>query len=485
MEYSKTIEQITAPIEILKIVGSNQVLISQITSDSRKVGANAMFVAVKGTQVDGHQYIESCVKAGAVAIVCQEIPKQISSNVTYIQVADGALALGLLAHSFYQYPSHDIKLVGVTGTNGKTTIATLLYQLTEQLGYKAGLISTVENYIHTTRINATHTTPDPVQLNRLLADMVEAGCDFCFMEVSSHAVAQHRIAGLRFEGGLFTNLTHDHLDYHGTFAEYLKAKKAFFDQLEPSAFAITNIDDKNGAIMLQNCSARQRSYSVLQMADYKSKVLDYQFDATHVLYNGMDFWYRLIGKFNVYNMTAILATAQELGFDTLEVLEKAGLLESVNGRFQSLRSQSGITAIVDYAHTPDALLNVIETINQLKENAQLITVVGAGGDRDASKRPIMAKIAATHSQKVILTSDNPRSEDPEKILDDMEVGLDPVDKKRVLRISDRRQAIQTAYMLAQKGDIILVAGKGHETYQEIKGIRHHFDDKEELRKIMN
>jgi UDP-N-acetylmuramoyl-L-alanyl-D-glutamate--2,6-diaminopimelate ligase len=480
------IKELISGLDIKKAIGPDIESISTIVFDSRKIEANCIFVAIKGTQSDGHQYIESSVKKGASVVICEDLPQNIEPSCLYLLVEDSSFALGIVSHHYFNKPSQNLKLIGVTGTNGKTTIATLLYQLFQGLGYKTGLLSTVENYIHKTVIKATHTTPDAVQINSLMADMVEAGCDYCFMEVSSHAIHQNRITGLDFDAGIFTNISHDHLDYHNTFKEYIHAKKAFFDHLKPEAVAITNCDDKNGMVMLQNCNAKQRTYAVKQMADYKSKSLEKHFDGTLIQINQHEFWCKLIGDFNVYNLSAIIACAVELGHDLDEVLPMVSQLESVNGRFEALRSPDGKTAIVDYAHTPDALKNVIETINGLKEAGEtLICVVGAGGDRDAAKRPEMAKIACTLAEKVILTSDNPRTEDPEKILDDMEAGLDPVDKKKTLRITDRKQAINTAAMLAQKGDIVLVAGKGHETYQEINGVRHHFDDKEVLKEAFD
>lgn len=465
-----------------QIVGNKKATFNTIVFDSRQIEADCIFVAIKGTQSDGHQYIESSVKKGASIIICEQLPSTTSNNCLYIEVENSSYALGILSHLYYNKPSENLKLIGVTGTNGKTTIATLLYQLFQGLGYKVGLLSTVENYIHKTVIKATHTTPDALQINKLMSDMVDKGCDYCFMEVSSHAIDQNRIAGLDFDSGIFTNITHDHLDYHNTFKEYIKAKKTFFDQLKPSAVAITNADDKNGLFMLQNCKAKHRTYAVKQMADYKSKSLEKHFDGTLIQINQTELWTKLIGDFNVYNLTAIVACAVETGHNLDEILPLVSQLESVNGRFEAITSKNGQTAIVDYAHTPDALQNVLNTIDALKENGQtLICVVGAGGNRDSSKRPEMAKIACTLADKVILTSDNPRHEDPEKILNDMETGLDPIDRKKTLRITDREQAINTAAMLAQKGDIILIAGKGHETYQDIKGIKHHFDDKEVIK----
>lgn len=476
------ISEIISEIDNLAVLGNENVEISDLVFDSRKVNSGSLFFAVKGTQSDGHQYIDACIESGAVAIVCQELPQTINDDICYIKVVDTSKALGKVASLYYNKPSENIKLVGVTGTNGKTTIATLLYNLFENLGYKTGLLSTVENYVHKSVIKATHTTPDAIQINKLMAEMVDEGCEYCFMEVSSHAIDQHRIAGLEFDGGIFTNITHDHLDYHKTFKEYIKAKKLFFDKLSKSAFALTNIDDKNGMQMLQNTKARVKTYAVNSMADYKSKTLEKHFDGTFIQVNKHELWTSLIGDFNVYNLTAIIGTALELDQQIDEVLASVSQLKSVNGRFETIKSKTGITAIVDYAHTPDALKNILNTINKLKtESQQLITVVGAGGDRDKTKRPEMSKIACQLSTKIILTSDNPRTENPEKILDQMEAGLNAEDKKTMLRITDRKQAINTACMLATENDIILVAGKGHETYQDINGVKHHFDDKEVIR----
>ena len=476
------INNIIENIKIKSVTDNSDYQIESLAFDSRKVEKDSLFVAVKGTQSDGHQYINQCIESGAICIVCEELPQKLNEKVCYIEVEDSSRALGQISSLFYANPSANLKLVGVTGTNGKTTIATLLYNLFENLGYKTGLLSTVENYIHKTVIKASHTTPDAIQINKLMADMVNEGCDFCFMEVSSHAIVQNRIAGLEFDGAIFTNISHDHLDYHKTFKEYISAKKMFFDNLTKQAFALTNADDKNGFVMLQNTKAKQKSYAVNAMADYKSKTIEKHFDGTLIQINNKEFWTSLIGDFNVYNLSAIIGTAIELGQDETEVLEVLSQLKSVNGRFETIKSDSGITAIVDYAHTPDALLNVLETINKLKvDGQQLITVVGAGGDRDKTKRPEMAKIACQNSTKVILTSDNPRTENPETIIDDMEADLTAEDKRNMLRISDRKQAINTACMLAKEKDIILVAGKGHETYQDINGTKHHFDDKEVLR----
>lgn len=481
--------QLNNILETINIISSSSdknIEFTDLVFDSRKIKKGSLFFAIKGTQSDGHQYIDQCIKDGATGIVCESLPDNIQAHISYILVKDSSKALGEVSSLFYDFPSSNIKLIGVTGTNGKTTIATLLYNLFENLGFKTGLLSTVENYIHTTVIKATHTTPDAIQINHLISEMVEEGCEYCFMEVSSHAISQNRIAGLEFDGGIFTNLSHDHLDYHKTFKEYITAKKLFFDELPTKAFALSNIDDKNGMIMLQNTKAKVKTYAVNTMADYKSKTLEKHFDGTLFQMNQKELWTSLIGDFNIYNLTAIIATANELGQDMDEVLPVISQLQSVNGRFETLKSDTGVTAIVDYAHTPDALENVLKTINKLKiEGQELITVVGAGGDRDKTKRPEMAKIACLLSTKVILTSDNPRTENPEEILNDMEAGLDPVDRRIMLRISDRKQAINTACMLATDKDIILVAGKGHENYQDINGKKEHFDDKEILRENFN
>ena len=409
----------------------------------------------------------------------RKIPEK---GVCWIKTTDSAKALGIAASNFFGKPSESLKLVGVTGTNGKTTIATLLYRMFTGLGYKCGLFSTVCNYIIDKELPATHTTPDPVQLNKLIAEMVEAGCDYAFMEVSSHSADQQRIAGLRFAGGIFTNLTHDHLDYHKTFDNYLAAKKRFFDSLQPDSFALVNIDDKNGKVMLQNCNARHYTFSVRGMADFRCKIIEQGFEGMGLRIQGEEVWTRFIGDFNASNLLAVYAASELLGASKKEILTILSDLHSVQGRLEVIKSEKGITGIVDYAHTPDALLNVIDTINKIREGSvQLITVVGAGGDRDRTKRPKMAAISAEGSTKVILTSDNPRTEDPEKILDDMEAGITPDLKRKTLRIADRREAIKTAVMLADPGDVILIAGKGHETYQEINGVKHHFDDREELR----
>jgi UDP-N-acetylmuramoyl-L-alanyl-D-glutamate--2,6-diaminopimelate ligase len=476
------IDHILKGVDIISITGEGNPEIKCITFDSRKVTPGSLFIAVKGTRNDGHVYIESAVRAGASAILCEQIPSGADTKICWIKAADSSKALGQVSSSFYGNPSSSLKLVGVTGTNGKTTIATLLYRMFTGLGYKCGLFSTVCNYVIGRELPATHTTPDPVEINSTLASMVEQGCDYAFMEVSSHAIVQQRIAGLRFAGGIFTNITHDHLDYHGTFSNYLKAKKSFFDSLPGDAFALTNIDDRNGQVMIQNCSAKHYSFSVRAKADFRCTILEQDFSGMGLRIQGEEVWTNFIGDFNASNLLAVYAGSELLGAGKEEILTTLSGLTPVPGRLETIYSGTGITGIVDYAHTPDALFNVIGTINKIRqEGRQLITVVGAGGDRDTTKRPEMALISAEGSSKVILTSDNPRTEDPEKILNDMESGITPELRKKVLRISDRREAIKTAVMLAGRGDVVLVAGKGHEPYQEIKGIRHHFDDREELR----
>jgi UDP-N-acetylmuramoyl-L-alanyl-D-glutamate--2,6-diaminopimelate ligase len=473
---------------VVEWVGPKEVQIASLCSDSRKAESATLFVAIRGTRVDGHAFVQQVINQGCTAIVVnnkQEVP----DNVTQIVVKDTSLALGELAHAFYGYPSRELILVGVTGTNGKTTTTTLLHRLYTKLGYKVGLLSTVVNLIGDEAIPATHTTPDPIALNALLADMVAQGCSHCFMEVSSHAVSQHRIAGLEFKGAAFTNITHDHLDYHGTFKAYIEAKKAFFDKLSKGAFALVNADDKNGMVMIQNTRASISTFGLKTHADFKVKVLENGFNGLLLTMNGTELWTRLIGDFNAYNLGLVYGVSQLLGSDSTEVLTVLSQLESVDGRFQFIQSTSGITAIVDYAHTPDALENVLKTIENIRtRNEQVITVVGCGGDRDAMKRPEMARIASVMSDRVVLTSDNPRSEDPQSILDQMEVGVEVQNKHRVLSILDRNQAIKTAVSLANPGDIILVAGKGHEKYQEIQGVKHPFDDFETVKdhiKAMN
>ncbi len=469
-------------IGVVSVMGEEDPVINRIEFDSRRVTPGTLFVAVKGTKTDGHDFIGKAVESGATAVICEILPEEADKRVCWIKTNDSAKALGIAASEFFGNPSSSLKLTGVTGTNGKTTIATLLYRMFSRLGYKCGLFSTVCNYIVITELPATHTTPDPIELNRILATMVMEGCDYAFMEVSSHAVDQKRIAGLKFAGGIFTNLTHDHLDYHKTFSNYLNAKKSFFDSLSPDAFALANLDDKNGKIMLQNCNARKYTFSAKGIADFRCNVIEQDFRGMDLRIQGEEVWTRFIGDYNASNLLAVFAASELLGGNRKEILAILSDLRSVPGRLESVEGPGGITGLVDYAHTPDALLNVISTINKIREGShQLITVVGAGGDRDKTKRPKMAAITAEGSSKAILTSDNPRTEDPEKILDDMETGITPDLRRKVLRICDRREAIKTAVMLAGPGDVVLVAGKGHENYQEVRGIKHHFDDREELK----
>ena len=468
-------------IEVLEIVGDTDKNIVSLNSDSRKVEKEGMFVAVKGVTTDGHKYIPVVASTHVGAIVCEQLPSAFENGVTYIRVADTAKALGMLASAWYGHPSSKLKLVGVTGTNGKTTTATLLYEMARLEGYKAGLLSTVCNYVDGRAIPTTHTTPDPLTLNALLAEMVDAGCDYAFMEVSSHAAEQQRIAGVRFAGGVFSNLTRDHLDYHGTVDNYMNAKKKFFDMLPANAFALVNADDKAGAYMLQNTKAHTYTYSLRTQADFHCKILETRLDGTLMQLNGRDVEVQFTGRFNAYNLTAVYGAAILTGFKPEEVLVNMSRLVPVAGRFQTMQSHSGFTAIVDYAHTPDALVNVLDTIRDIVgAESEIITVVGAGGDRDHGKRPMMAREAACRSDRLILTSDNPRTEQPDAIINDMKAGLSASELSRTICITDRAEAIRTACALAGKGTVILVAGKGHETYQEINGVRHHFDDREVL-----
>jgi UDP-N-acetylmuramoyl-L-alanyl-D-glutamate--2,6-diaminopimelate ligase len=477
--------EILKGIEVVSVSGTKNKVISGIEFDSRKVQKNSLFVAVKGYKTDGHNFISPALASGASAVICETLPENPEKTVCWIKTGDSAKALGLAASNFYGNPSSSLRLVGVTGTNGKTTIATLLYRMFIRLGYKCGLFSTVCNYINEKELDATHTTPDPVQLNRLLSEMVNEGCDYAFMEVSSHSADQKRIAGLNFEGAIFTNLTHDHLDYHKTFDNYLAAKKSFFDLLPANAFALVNVDDRNGRVMLQNCKARHYTFSVRGMADYRCNIIEQSFGGMGLKIQGEEVWTRFIGDFNASNLLAVYSASELLGAAKKEILTVLSDLHPVPGRLEVIKSPGGISGIVDYAHTPDALLNVIDTINKIREGGvQLITVVGAGGDRDRTKRPKMAAISAEGSTKVILTSDNPRSEDPEKIIDEMEAGITPDLKRKILRITNRHEAIKTAVMLANQGDVILIAGKGHETYQEIMGVKNHFDDREELKNAL-
>ncbi|MDR0429156.1 MAG: UDP-N-acetylmuramoyl-L-alanyl-D-glutamate--2,6-diaminopimelate ligase [Tannerellaceae bacterium] len=471
-------------VGIQDVPGMDNPEVTNIQPDSRKVTAGSLFVAVRGTAADGHAYIENAVEKGAVAVVCEEVPEALKAKTTFIVVKDSADVLGKLMAAWYDYPSDQLILVGVTGTNGKTTIATLLYEMFREMGHKAGLISTVCNYIDGEAFPTDHTTPDALVLHALLAQMVEAGCEYAFMEISSHAVDQKRISGLSFDGGIFTNLTRDHLDYHKTVNNYLQAKKKFFDNLPATAFALTNLDDKNGSVMLQNTAARKLTYSLRAMADFKGKIIESHFEGTELLINGQDVMVHFVGRFNAYNLLAVYGAAIALGKEPEEVLVVLSTLRSVSGRFETIPSPLGYTAIVDYAHTPDALVNVLNGIREVLANrGRIITVVGAGGNRDKGKRPIMAKEAACLSDQVILTSDNPRFEDPDDIINDMVSGLAGADLDRTLCITDRTQAIKTAAALAKKGDVILVAGKGHEDYQDIKGVKHHFDDREKLREL--
>ena len=468
------------------VVGNTAVKIKAINFDSRKVGSKDVFVAVKGTISDGHQFIETAINQGAIAIICEDLPSRILEGITYVQVANAQTALAFMAANFYDNPSENLKLVGVTGTNGKTTIATLLYNLFSKAGYKVGLLSTVKVIIAQKSFPATHTTPDSLTINSYLKKMNEEGVEFCFMEVSSHGIAQKRTSALKFAGGIFTNLSHDHLDYHKDFAEYRDVKKSFFDNLPAAAFALSNVDDKNGLVMLQNTRARKYTYALKSYADYTANILENQFGGLLLKINGHELWSKLIGTFNAYNLLAIYAVGELLGLESQENLRIISELESVSGRFQYVVTNKKITAIVDYAHTPDALKNVLETINAIRtRNEELITVVGCGGDRDKTKRPVMGKIAAALSTKVIFTSDNPRTEEPEKILEDVEAGVEPQNFKKITSIVNRKQAIRAACQMAQPNDIILIAGKGHETYQEVNGKRHDFDDYKIVNEFLN
>ena len=475
------IKEILANCNLVEIKGDKDIDVQDITFDSRKVGEGSLFFAIRGSQVDGHNYITKAVESGAKAIVCEQLPESLAENVTYIQVDNSAYVLGVGANNFYGNPSKRLKLVGVTGTNGKTTIATLLYRLFSNAGYVCGLLSTIENIVSREIIPSTHTTPDPIELNQLLSKMVAARCEYAFMEVSSHSIDQDRIAGLNFAGGIFTNLTHDHLDYHKTMANYRNAKKKFFDQLPTNAFALTNLDDKNGSFMLQNTQAQKLSYALKHDADFKGIVLESHFDGMLLKINGTEVFSQLVGNFNASNILAIYGTALSLGFDKDELLVEISKLKGANGRFDMVYSSCGIVGIIDYAHTPDALENVLSTINNVRDHKEnLITVVGCGGNRDTSKRPEMAAVAVKMSDRVILTSDNPRFEDADEIIRQMRTGIAAECLGKVLSITNRGEAIRTAVALAQKGDIILIAGKGHENYQEINGIKNHFDDKEKL-----
>ncbi|MEZ7876554.1 MAG: UDP-N-acetylmuramoyl-L-alanyl-D-glutamate--2,6-diaminopimelate ligase [Polaribacter sp.] len=482
----KNLKDILYKVAITKVFGTTNVAVKNLVFDSRKIENEDVFIAQKGVSVDGHLYINKAIDLGATVIVCEDFPETQKDEITYVQVVDANTALAVMASNFYDNPSSKIPLIGVTGTNGKTTIASLLYQLFKKAGYKVGLLSTVKVLVDDVEFKATHTTPDSIAINGYLDKMIDAGVDFCFMEVSSHGIHQKRTEGLVFTGGIFTNLSHDHLDYHQTFAAYRNVKKEFFDGLPKSAFALTNIDDKNGNFMLQNTQAKKKTYALKTLADFKVKILEKQLSGTLISVDGTEVWTKLIGVFNIYNLTAIIATAELLGLEKLETLTIISELESVSGRFEYVISEDGITAIIDYAHTPDALKNVLETINDIRTgNEKVITVVGCGGDRDQTKRPKMAHIASQLSSQAIFTSDNPRTENPQTILDEMEVGVASENYRKTLTVLDRRQAIKTACKLSEAGDIILIAGKGHEDYQEINGVRAHFDDLEEVKNCFN
>ena len=482
----KILSELLQTIKPVSIIGSTDKEITGVNIDSRRIEAGHLFVAMKGTQVDGHRFIPKAIESGAAAILCEDLPEEKDGNVTYIQVESTEDAVGKVATLFYNCPSKSLKLVGVTGTNGKTTIATLLYNMFRKMGHKVGLLSTVCNYIDGEAVPADHTTPDAIELNKLLARMVDAGCDYAFMECSSHAIHQKRIGGLTFTGGIFTNLTRDHLDYHKTFENYRDAKKAFFDELPKTAFAIINADDKNGMVMVQNTKATVKTYSTRSMADFKARLLECHFEGMYLDVDGDEVGVQFIGKFNVSNLLAVYGAAIMLGKKPEDILLILSTLKSVNGRLEPINSPDGWTAIVDYAHTPDALENVLNAIHEvLNGKGQVITVCGAGGNRDKGKRPLMAQEAVKQSDRVIITSDNPRFEEPQDIINDMLAGLNAKQMKKVISIVDRREAIRTACMMAQKGDVILIAGKGHEDYQEIKGVKHHFDDKEIVRDLIN
>lgn len=478
------LQEILYKTQLQAVQGSTAVDVNAVAIDSRNIKPGAVFVAVKGG-TDGHQFIDNAVQNGAVAVVCETLPATMHADVVYVQVADSAAAAGIMAHNFYRQPSTRLQLVGVTGTNGKTTIATLLYQLFSSFGFTCGLISTVQNRIGGETLEATHTTPDPVSLNALLGQMADHGCSYAFMEVSSHALHQHRIAGLQFAGGIFSNITHDHLDYHKTFDEYIRVKKSFFDQLSKEAFALTNADDKRGMVMVQNTRASIKTYSLKTSSDVKGKILDNNIMGLHMMVDEQEVHFRLIGEFNAYNLLAVYGAAVCLGQEKVRVLQTLSILNGAAGRFEYLVApKSNVIGIVDYAHTPDALLNVLATIRKLRKGfEQVITVVGCGGNRDRTKRPVMAEVACEYSDKVIFTSDNPRNEDPQEIIKEMEAGVPAGSRRKCISIADRREAIKTAISLANPSDIVLVAGKGHETYQEVKGVRNHFDDREVVREV--
>lgn len=471
-------------VKLKEVIRNTDIPISSVHFDSRKIEKNALFIAQKGTQVDGHEFIEKSISAGATAVVCEHFPENLNPDVTYVKVENSSEAMGYIAANFYDNPSEKLKLIGITGTNGKTTTATLTYNLFESLGYAAVLISTIRILVDGKEHSTVHTTPDIITLNKIFKEAVDAGCEFAVMEVSSIGIHQHRIAGLNFKVAVFTNITHDHLDYHKTFAEYLKVKKSFFDHLPKSASSLTNIDDKNGVVMLQNSASKRYSYALKSDADFRAKILENRFDGMLLSIDGKEVWTPLIGQFNAYNLLTVYSIARILGFDEDEILTHLSSLGKVDGRFQSFMTKTGIVAIIDYAHTPDALENVLDTIQTIRNHSEkLFTVVGCGGDRDKTKRPEMADIASEKSDQAIFTSDNPRTEDPEAILADMEAGIKPINYKKTLKITDRKEAIKTALRMAEKGDIILIAGKGHETYQEINGVKHHFDDMETVKEL--
>ena len=482
----KSVKDILDKVVVNAIHGSTDLKVNAIVFDSRNVQKNCLFAAQKGLLFDGHQFIGKAITLGATVILCEELPENLAKDITYIQVEDSNSALALIASNYYDNPSSKLKLIGITGTNGKTTVATLLYKLFQNAGYKTGLLSTVKILVDTKQYEATHTTPNSVAINSYLNEMVELGVDYCFMEVSSHGIHQKRTEGLQFAGGVFTNLTHDHLDYHKTFSEYRDVKKLFFDRLPKTAFALVNIDDKNGPVMLQNTEAKKQSYALKTMADFKAKIIENQFSGLVLNINNNEVYTKLIGRFNAYNLLAVYGVSILLGLDSTEALQHLSKLENVTGRFQYFISKGGVTAIVDYAHTPDALKNVLETINEIRTgNEQVITVVGCGGNRDKAKRPVMGRIASQLSSQVLVTSDNPRNENPQTIIEEIEAGIEPQNLKKSISILDREQAIKTAAKLAKKGDIILIAGKGHETYQEIQGKRSHFDDYEQITNQLN
>ncbi len=481
----KNLNEILNNVKIESIIGSTEIDINKLEFDSRKLITNDVFISIRGTVSNGHDFIDKAINLGAIAIICDTFPNGIQAGITYIQVKDTNSAMAIMASNYFENPSNKLKLVGITGTNGKTTVASLLYQLFKKAGYKVGLLSTVKILVDEIEYKASHTTPDSITINHYLNEMIENNVEFCFMEVSSHGIHQKRTEGLTFTGGVFTNLSHDHLDYHPTFAEYRDVKKSFFDHLPKGAFALSNIDDKNGIVMMQNTSARKLTYALKTYADFKAQILENQLSGLLLKINNNEVWVKLIGTFNAYNLLAIFGTATQLGLDELETLRLLSELESVSGRFQFIVTDEKITAIVDYAHTPDALENVLKTINDIRtKNEQLITIVGCGGDRDKAKRPIMANIASSLSDKTIITSDNPRTENPETIINEMEAGVEPQNFKKTLSISDRKQAIKTACQLANANDIIIIAGKGHETYQEIQGIRYDFDDMAILKEFL-